>query len=147
MNTLEIVELVSKHQYRNIFHGVFACDTLPREISLPFVGVVNLSKKSEIGTHWIAIFIDAEKRAYYFDSFALLPENEYIISFLRTHSKGIKYNTKQIQNISSRKCGKFCCAFAIAILRNESVQDFLKEFNVNLFLNDLIVENMIKYLK
>lgn len=141
------MELVSKHQHRNIFHGVFACDTLPHKISLPFLGIVNLSKKTEVGTHWVAIFIDKTEISYYFDSFALNPENRYIVSFLKLHSKRIHFNTKQIQHISSKKCGQFCCAFVIAILKDNSIHDFLNKFNLNLFLNELIVENMIKYLK
>lgn len=147
MNTLQISDYVFKHQKRNFFHGVYPCDALPSIISLPFLAIVNLSCRNESGTHWIGIFIDNNRNGYYFDSFAIQPRNKFIITFLKSHAKRFAYNVRQIQHISSKKCGQFCCGFAISLLKNVSIHDFLNKFGSNLFVNDLIIENMMRYFK
>lgn len=147
MDTLSINNFIKSYQKCNIFKGVFACDTLPRRITYPAAFVVNLSKHNESGSHWIAIYISEDKRAYYFDSFGFGINNTFIDSFLNQHSIHIAHNRKQLQHITSNKCGRFCCVFIVSLLNDVSIRTFLNRFSINLFINDIVIENMYTFLK
>ena len=54
------------------FNGVFSRDNLPDKIK-DHASVVNLDEYSNIGTHWISLYVN-NKIATYFDSFGV----EYI---------------------------------------------------------------------
>lgn len=145
MNTLEINKTILPHQRDTIFQGVYACDALPKRVKTPSAYIINLSPKHESGTHWIGLFINSAGDAYYFDSFGIPPRNKYIKFFIRMHSKKLIYNEKQVQHLTSNKCGKFCCAFIISILKNRPIQHFLKKFSTNLMVNEIIIENIFRY--
>lgn len=145
MNTLDIIKFVKHYKKNGIFKGVFACDDLPNKVNKPSAFIINLSKKSEIGTHWIALYIDVHGHAYYFDSFGVPPKNRDIIFFIKNNAKEITYNKKQLQHITSSKCGKFCCAFVISVLTNKPISNFLSKFSSNLYVNDIIIDRIYKY--
>lgn len=145
MDTVEILRFVLPYQRHNVFKGVFACDNLPTHFTLPALFIVNLSPKSEPGTHWVSIVIDREKKSYYFDSFGLKPQNVFIQAFLDRHSIENGYNKLQLQHITSNKCGKYCCVFALSVLNHKSVYYLMKKFSKNLYINDIFIESMFKY--
>lgn len=147
MDTFSINSVIKPFQKHKIFKGVFPCDSLPSHFSLPAIFVINLSPHTEGGSHWVAAYISDNRFAYYFDSFGLPIRNRYILSFLERHAERITHNKSQLQHIASNKCGKFCCAFALAILKNCSIPSFMSKFSKNLFVNDIIVENMYKYME
>lgn len=147
MNTIAIREFIKPYQRSNIFKGVYPCDALPTSFRLPAAFVVNLSPHDEPGTHWVALYISECGYAYYFDSFGMKPTNFHIIAFLRMHSKRVDYNKNQLQHITSNKCGRFCCVFIVNALKRNSIRSFISRFGINLYVNDIIVENMYKYLK
>lgn len=147
MNTLDIVDYVKGHNACKIFRGVFACDDLPLKVNKPGAYIINLSKKSEAGSHWVALFIDNYNWCYYFDSFGLPPSNTYIISFIKKNTIKMLYNTKQLQHITSTKCGKFCCVFIVNILKNKSIAAFILKFSPNLYINELVIERLFQYMK
>lgn len=147
MDTISIREYIRPYQRQNIFKGVFPCDSLPTNFSLPAVFVINLSPHDEPGTHWIALYISRSGDAFYFDSFGMKPSNFHIIAFLKMHTKTVDFNRKQLQHLSSNKCGRFCCVFIVSVLKNCSINSLISRFGLNLFVNDFIVENMYKYLE
>lgn len=147
MDTISIREFIDPHQRTRIFKGVFPCDSLPHSFTLPAAFVINLSPHDEPGTHWVALYISREGTAFYFDSFGLKPTNNHIAAFIKMHAKSYKYNKRQIQHISSNKCGRFCCVFIVAVLKNSSIDRFIRRFGINLYVNDFIIENMYNYLK
>jgi hypothetical protein len=146
MDTISIKEYIKPHQRQSVFKGVFPCDYLPTSFRLPAAFVINLSQHDEPGTHWVALYISESGSGYYFDSFGIKPTNFHIITFLKIHTKSVRYNTKQLQHITSNKCGRFCSVFIVLALRNCSVISFLSRFGVNLYVNDMIIENMYNYL-
>lgn len=146
MNTLDILDYVSPHGKANIFKGVFACDTIPNKISYPAL-FVNLSKKSEIGSHWIAIYIDQNSNCYYFDSFAFPPKNRFIIAFMKKNSKRIFYNRKQLQHVASTNCGKYCSLFCVSVMKHHTIEQFIQRFSKNLYVNEIVVEQMFRNLR
>lgn len=147
MDSISIREYIKPLQRRNIFKGVFPCDCLPNNFSLPAAFVINLSPHDEPGSHWVALYISENGCGFYFDSFGLKPTNFHINSFIRMHCKSARYNKNQLQHISSNKCGRFCCVFVTLVLKSCSIDNFLMRFGLNLFVNDFIVENMYNYLK
>lgn len=146
MDTLSIEKFIKTYQKRNIFKGVFPCDLLPHKFGLPAVFIINLSPHNEPGTHWVAVYIDENDHAYYFDSYGFGIRNNFIKSFLRMHSTKLTINCKQLQHISSTKCGKFCCVFVAIILKDCLISEFLKKFSLNLFVNDIVIDNMYNYI-
>lgn len=147
MNTISIREYIRPYQKHNIFKGVFPCDALPTSFRLPAAFVINLSPHDEPGSHWVALHISQSGDAFYFDSFGVKPTNFHIIAFLKMHTKRVDFNKKQIQHISSNKCGRFCCVFVVSALRNCSIDRFVSRFGLNLYVNDFVVENMYKFLE
>lgn len=147
MDTFSITSVIKSYQRSNIFKGVFPCDSLPNQFSLPAIFVINLSPHTDPGSHWVAIYIASSKYVFYFDSFGLPINNKYIAQFLTKHALRIVHNEKQLQHITSNKCGQFCCVFAISILKNCTIPSFMSKFCKNLFVNDIVIENMFNYLK
>lgn len=147
MNTIDILSYVRPNQRKDIFKGVFACDALPNKISCPAVFIVNLSKKTEDGSHWVSIYIDKNSECYYFDSFGFPPNNKFIIMFLQKHAKRIYYNKRQIQHITSINCGKYCCLFCICVLKQGNIDHFIQKFSQNLYVNEIVVGQMFRNMK
>lgn len=137
--------MIDPFQKSGIFKGVFACDQLPHNFTLPAAFVVNLSNHSSRGSHWIGIFIDSEQKTEYFDSFGFPPSQRDIIDFIKKHSKTLRYNTKQIQHIVSNKCGKFVILFILCKMHNKNVENIFQKFSSNLSVNEIIIENIINY--
>lgn len=147
MNTFDIINYVMPYQRNGIFKGVFACDTLPKKMKLPALYVVNLSPISEAGSHWIGIYIDTRRNSYYFDSFGMPPKNRFILAFLRKNAKKVHYNHKQLQHITSSKCGQYCSVLSVSILRFQTIEYFLRKFSGNLFINEIVIDRMYRGLR
>lgn len=147
MDTISIIDFIRPYQNKGIFKGVYPCDKLPSKFSLPGAFVVNLSQHYESGSHWVAIYINEYGQAYYFDSFGFDIRNQYINRFLRLHSKNVIFNKRQLQHITSNKCGKFCCVFIVYVLKCAPINRFINMFSLNLFINDIVIESVFSYLK
>lgn len=147
MDTFTIIKVVKAYQKADIFKGVYPCDSLPSRFSLPAIFIVNLSPHNEPGSHWIAIYISSIRYAFYFDSFGFPVNNYHISRFLKKHSIRVSFNKTQLQHVTSNKCGKFCCGFAITILKGGNISSFMNKFSKNLFVNDIVIENMYNYIK
>lgn len=146
MNTTTIRQFVAPFQRAGLFKGVFASNQLPEVFSLPAVFIINLSPSTQPGTHWVAMRIDSLGVAYYFDSFGIPPQNKNILRFLRMHAKKTTYNKRQLQHLSSIKCGRFACVFAVAALRKHDLNLVFDRFSNNLRINDIVVECLFSYL-
>lgn len=145
LTNIDISYLIEPFQRQNIFKGVFPCDALPKSFSLPAAFVVNLSTHNSKGSHWVAIYIDCSRTAEYFDSFGLPPMQKHIQHFLRVNSKYITYNKKQIQHIVSNKCGKYVIVFVLCKMYGKDVNEIFEKFSSNLIVNEVIIENLLKY--
>lgn len=146
MNSVTIREFVKPFQRRGIFKGVFACDRLPALFTLPALFIINLPPSSQSGSHWVSLHIDEEGLAFYFDSFGMPPTSPDILKFLRLHSKKSIHNKKQLQHLSSIKCGRFACVFVISVLRANEFKQVSEKFSDNLKVNDIIIEGLYNYL-
>ena len=88
------------------FNGVYSRDNLPKIEDGAFV--TNLDDCSDIGTHWVTLFINNDD-VIYFDSFGVEHVPEEIKAFI--NNKNIKTNIFRIQAYVSVMRGYFCIGF------------------------------------
>ena len=78
--------------------------------------VTNLDEYSDIGSHWIALYVNT-KTVTYFDSFGV----KHILNIFR------------IQAYDSVVCGYFCIGFIEFMFKGSSLTDFTSLFSPNYF--------------
>ena len=106
------------------FNGVYSRDNLPTKIKIGAY-VINLDEQSDIGTHWIALYVNT-KTVTYFDSFGVehIPKE---IKFI--NNKNIIPNIFTIQACDSVMCGYFCIRFSDFMLKGNNVTDSTNLFS------------------
>ena len=129
--------------FKTNFKGVFSSDDIPFFPQLNVSFICNLSKRNEIGTHFIAVFID-ESHIFYFDPFGVECYVQSICKYLQHYNKEIVQSFLSIQHPSSLHCGYFCIGFILALNDGYSISKYHMIFNLkNLYLNDNIVSDFI----
>ena len=124
-------EIQKYYQNETRFNGVYSRDKLYKRNSVEIrdgAYVVNLDDYSDIGTHWVALYI-ININVTYFDSFRVehIPkEIKNIIS-----NKNIKTNIFRIQAYNSIMCGYFRIGFTDFMLAGKSLTDFTNLFSSN----------------
>ena len=83
MNALEIKQKLNKFPS---FKGVYSRDNLPKKLIHPFGVIVNWDRKSEPGSHWCAIFVDANRNGHYFDPLGITPIFPELKTFILNNS-------------------------------------------------------------
>lgn len=123
-------KILNKMKTRKIFHfiGCYPVDRLPTVISLPCSLIINLDTSDLPGSHWVAVYINKSRHAFYFDSYGS-PPTVQITKWLKQF-KSFSYNKKCFQSIFSKNCGFYCIYFI-----------YLKHFCFNI--NDFPKENVI----
>jgi hypothetical protein len=91
--------------------GVFSHDTLPPSLSKTRYQclVMNLADRAAPGTHWVCIVNDPRQQSCveYYDPFGLPPDAR-TVRCMKTCGRPIRYNSSQLQSLSSEACGHFC---------------------------------------
>ena len=130
-------EIQKYNQNEPRFNGVYLRDNLPRIKDGAYV--INLDEYSDIGTHWIALYVQ-NNDVIYFDSFGV----EHIPKEIKTFigNKNIKTNIFRIQAYDSIMCGYFCIGFIDFMLAGKTLTDFTNIFSPSNFKkNDDIILN------
>ena len=100
--------------------------------------VINLDEYSDIGTHWIAFYLQINNITY-FDSFGVEHISEEIKKFING-SLSITINIFRIQPYDAIMCGYFCTGFINFMLAGKASTDFTNLFSPNNFKrNDYII--------
>ena len=111
------------------FNGVYSRDNLPKtkfnEKLKDVAYVINLDEYSDIGTHWIALYVK-NNNVTYFDSFGVEHIPKEIKAFIG--NKNIKTNIFRIQAYDSVMCGYFCIGFIDFMFAGKTLTDFTNLF-------------------
>ena len=99
-------EIQKYYQNEPRFHGVYSRDNLTKIKDGAYA--INLDEYSDIGTHWVALWVD-NNDVTYFDSFGAEHIPKEIKVFI--NNKDIKTNIFRIQAYYSVICGYFCVGF------------------------------------
>ena len=112
------------YQNESRLNGVYSRDNLPKIKDGAYV--INLDEYSDIGTHWVALYVH-NNNVTYFDSFGV----EHIPKEIRTFigNKNIKTNIFRIQAYDSIMCGYFCIAFIDFLLAGKTLTGFRNLFS------------------
>lgn len=142
---MELEKYLKQYERRGVKIIVCPIDRLPAKIekNQTYAFVINLSKSWDIGSHWIGLFIDAEGKVSYFDSYGFKPKSYYLEDFLK--GKRVEYCTRQLQQLGSAVCGMYVACFIIHMLKGGSLDLFVSKFSKNLVLNDIFIRKNYNY--
>ena len=129
---LTIFEIQAYYQNEPRFISVYSRDNLPDKIKARAY-VINLDEYSDIGIHWIALYVN-NKTVTYFDSFGI----EHIPKEVKKNmgNRNIITNIYRIQNYNSIMCGYFCIGFINYIFKGKSLTDYTNIFSLSNFKNN-----------
>ena len=129
------IEIQKYYKSQSRFNSVYSRDNLPKTKFNKKIKdeayVINLDEYSDIGTHWVALYV-SNNDVTYFDSFGV----EHISKEIKTFINGclsIKTNTFRIQAYDSIMCGYFCTGFINFMLAGKTLTDFTNLFSPNDF--------------
>ena len=126
----------SKNESR--FNGVYSRDNLPNKIK-DGAYVINLDEYSNIGNHWIALYVK-NNVVTYFDSFGVEHIPKEIKTFIK--NRNIKTNIFRIQAYDSIMCGYFCIGFINFMFKGKTLTEYTNLFSPSDFTkNDDIILN------
>ena len=128
-------EIQKYYQNEPRYNGVYSRDNLPRIKDGAYVK--NIDEYSDIGTHWIFLYVNNDNVTY-FGSFEVENIPKEIKTFMNT--KNIKTNISRIQAYDSIMCPYFCIWFIDFILKGKTWTENLFSPN-NLKKNDYIILN------
>ena len=111
------------------FNGVYFRDNLPNKIR-DGAYVLSLDQYSDIGNHWVALYIKNNDITY-FDSFGVEHIPKEIKTFIK--NRNIKTNIFRIQAYDSIMCGYFCIAFIDFMFKGKSLTEYTNLFSLNDF--------------
>ena len=110
-NPLTNFEIQKYYQNEPRFNGVYSRDNLPKIKDGAYV--INLDEYSDIGTHWVALYV-RNNDVTYFDSFGVEHIPKEIKAIISRHSS-IQAKIFRIQAYDSM-CRYFCIRFIDFIL-------------------------------
>lgn len=93
------------------FAGAFPCDRLPLTKQRPLAIIANLDVAKQPGSHWVALFLDEQARAEFYDPLGGAPTPIIARYLARAAPAGCAYNSIQKQGDFSQKCGEHCVLF------------------------------------
>ena len=111
-------EIQTYYQNEPRFIGVYSRDNLPDKIK-DGAYVINLDEYCDIGTHWIALYVN-NKTVTYFDSFGIEHIPKEVKKFIG--NRNIISNIYRMQNYDSIMCGFFCIGFIDYMFKGKSLK-------------------------
>ena len=107
-------------ELKKYYKGIFAIDTLPRQLKYRHFCICNTDKSTGVGIHWFCFLRNSKKTIECFDSLGISQEKRII---LRKHCKflgidEIEFNETQFQASDSESCGFFTIYFILERMHN-----------------------------
>ena len=128
-------EIQIYYQNEPRFNEVYLRDNLPDKTK-DGAYVINLHEYSDIGTHWIALYVNT-KTVTYFDNFGVEHIPNEIKKFI--NNKNIIANIFRKQEYDSVMCGYFCIVFINFVFNGNSLTDFTNLFSPNNFKKKMMI--------
>ena len=128
-HSLTNFEILKYYENESRFNGVYSRDNLPNKIK-DGAYVINLDEYSDIGTHWIALYVKNNDTTY-FDSFGVEHIPKGIKAFIE--NRNIKTSIFRIQAYDLITCGYFCIGFINFMLKGKSLTEYTNLFSPNDF--------------
>ena len=126
-------EIQEYYQNEPGFNGAFSRDNLGSTVKNGAY-VINLDEYHDIGTHWVALYVN-NKTITYFDSFGVEHIPREIMKFI-ARKKII--NIYRIQAYDSIMCGYFCIGFINFMFNDKSLTDYTDLLSPNDFKKTMI---------
>ena len=120
-------ETQAYYQKEPRFIGVYSRDNLSKKIK-DGAYVINLDEYCDIGTHWIALYVN-NKTVTYFDRFGIEHIPKEVKKFIG--NRNIISNIYRIQNYDSIMCGYFCIGLIDYMFKGKSLTDCTNLFSLN----------------
>ena len=120
---------LTNFEIQKYYENVFSRDNLPNKIK-DGAYVINLDEYSDIGTHWVALYVKNNDITY-FDSFGVEHIPMEIIKFIGR--KNVIANIFRIQVYDSIMCEYFYIGFIDSIFKSKSLTDYTNLFSLNDF--------------
>ena len=149
LSTLDIDKILkNNHVTRNMFLGTYPACIIPKTKKTKYSFVSNTDIHSQSGRHWVAWVIEDDE-VLFFDSFGRTVFDPTLPNYYRDFVKNfkiVKCNTIQVQSFKSVACGYFCIHFIYLASLGMNFKHFLRDYSINLKLNDVIVFDIINSL-
>ena len=131
---LTILEIQKYYENEPRFNGIYSRDNLPNIKDGAYA--INLDDYSDIGTHWVALYIN-NKDVTYFDSFGVEHISKEIKTFINNNN--IKTNIFRIRAYDSIMCGYFCIGFVDFMLKGKTLT------KIQIFFHQIVLRKMMIY--
>ena len=152
MQAIELVNILDQFpSLKSNFDGIFAIDTLPRNLKIRHFLICNTDEAKGPGKHWFVILRLNKFKYELFDSLTLNQEKiELLQTYCNFKTKYLKYNKTIVQSDESTTCGQFCLYFIIHRMHNLdlSFSTLLNTiFSLNVTENEESVKTFLKSMK
>ena len=128
------------------FGGIYAMDQLPKSIPhYPFMAVINTQSHNLPGEHWIAIYINENRRGEVFDSLAI-PPSLFLSRWMNRHTRSWRKNSRRVQNPFSFSCGAFVLFYILQRCECDKMKCITERFSASFPANEKLVHNFYKRL-
>lgn len=132
MNTQQLLNVLKHDPYTSEFN----CKVLPLNHFLEYSAttsslmIINYDTCDEPGSHWVAVFINKNKKIEYFDSYGMLPIYSSVTEKLSdlSHNKGLAFNKIRFQG-NSTVCGQYCLVYLLLKARGYSLKQVQNIFH------------------
>ena len=117
------------YEKKSRFNGVYSRDNLPNIIK-DWAYVINQDEYSDIGIHWIALYVKNSDITY-FDGFGVEHIPKEITKLIK--NKNIETNIFMIQAYDSIMCGYLCIGFIDFMFKGKTLTEYTNLFSPNDF--------------
>lgn len=145
MNAYEINNILKQDRVVSPYLlGVFPCDKLPKNPTIPCALIANTDSSEGEGKHWIGIYVNHDGVVMYFDSYGFPPGQQEFLDFIASIANHYVSNNIQLQSQLSSACGQFSIFFLAMACRGCTIPEIQRYFQRNdLTINDQRVTNFV----
>lgn len=147
MNTTELRNYLQRYNTGNTKIIVCAIDQLPKKLKphYNYGLVINLSKSTAVGSHWISAYINKDRVCSYMDSYSFKERSWYLTDFLKENCVHVEYSSRQLQQLNSKVCGMYAASFIVHMVQGGNLRSFIDKFSKNLLINDIFINKNFNY--